>query len=168
MLTLYNVISADGFIARKDGSEDFIPDNLWPNFLNLCRKYGVLIMGRKTYETIQNYEEEPLRQFEELPIKKIVISDNRDFHPKEGYIVAHSPEDALVSAPDALVSSGTTLNDYLLKHRMVEKIILHEVPISIGEGIKPFDREGISLTPINKVPKLKGIRVYEYSVGKVV
>ena len=38
MLTLYNVISSDGFIARNDDSEDFILDNLWKNFdiINTC------------------------------------------------------------------------------------------------------------------------------------
>ena len=164
MLTLYNVISSDGFIARKDGSEDFIPDNLWPNFLNLCREYGALIMGRKTYDAIQNYGKEFFWSFEELQIKKIVISGNRNFLPKKGYIVVHSPKDALVLAPDALVSSGPMLNNFLLKNGMVKKIILHEVPISIKEGIKPFDTDGISLIPIDETAKLEGVKVCEYNV----
>jgi len=165
MLTLYNVISSDGFIARNDGSEDFILDNLWPNFLNLCREYGALIMGRKTYDAIQQYGEEFIQPFEELPIRKIVISGNQSFRPKQGYIVAHSPNDVIAIAPDALVSSGPTLNNFLLKNGLVKKIILHEVPTAIGEGIKPFDRDGISLTPIKGVSELAGVKVYEYSVG---
>ena len=164
MVTLYNVISSDGFIARKDGGEDFIPDNLWPNFLNLCREYGALIMGRKTHDTIQNYDKELLQPFEELPIRKIVISGKRGFLPKKEYIVAYSPKDALALAPDALVSSGPTLNNFLLKNGMVKKIILHQIPVSIGEGIKPFDTNGISLIPIGETAKLEGVRVYEYSV----
>ncbi len=165
MVTLYNVTSSDGFIARNDGSEDFIPDNLWPNFLNLCREYGTLIMGRKTYDAVQRYGKEFFQPFEELPIGKIVISGNRSFHPKKGYIVAHSPEEALALAPDALVSSGPILNNFLLKNGLVKKIILHEVPIAIGEGIKPFDREGVMLIPMEATPKLAGVKVYEYSVS---
>ena len=84
MLTLYNAVSSEGFIARKDGNEDFIPDNLWQNFINLCEEYGALIMGRNTYDTIQNYGEEFIQSFEELPIKKIVVSSNQDFNPKKG------------------------------------------------------------------------------------
>jgi len=164
MLTFYNVISSDGFIARKDGSEDFIPDNLWPNFLDICRKYGALILGRKTYDAIQTYDKELLRPFEELPIKKIVISGNRNFHPKKGYMVIHSPKDAFALAPDALVSSGPTLNNFLLKSGVVKKVILHEVPVFIQEGIKPFDTDGISLIPADKTTKLEGVRIYEYNV----
>lgn len=165
MLTLYNVISSDGSIARNDGSEDFIPDNLWSNFLNLCLGYGTLIMGRKTYDAVQQYGEEFIQPFEELPIRKIVISGNHTFHPKQGYTVVHSPADALALAPDALVSSGPTLNNFLLKHGLVKKIILHEIPISIGEGIKPFDRDGVILIPSGGAPKLDGVKVYEYSVA---
>lgn len=164
MFTLYNVVSSDGFIARTDGSEDFIPDELWGNFLDLCRKYGTLIMGRKTYDTIQSYGEEPLRLFEELPIRKIVVSGNRDFQPKPGYVVVHSPQDALTLAPDALVSSGPTLNNFLLRNGLVKKIILHEVPTSIGEGIEPFDRQEIMLIPTDETPQLDGVKVHEYRV----
>src|SRR3989338_8563824 len=165
MLTLYNVISSDGFIARNDGSEDFIPDNLWPNFLDLCRKYGTLIMGRKTYDAVQQYGKEFYQSLEELPIRKIVISGNRSFRPKKGYIVAYAPKDALAIAPDALVSSGPTLNNFLLKNCLGQKIILHEVPTAIGEGIRPFDRNGVALISIEGVPELAGVKVYEYSVG---
>ena len=122
-------------------------------------------MGRKTYDAIQQYGEEFIQPFEELPIRKIVISGNQSFRPKQGYIVAHSPNDVIAIAPDALVSSGPTLNNFLLKNGLVKKIILHEVPTAIGEGIKPFDRDGISLTPIKGVSELAGVKVYEYSVG---
>lgn len=165
MLTLYNAVSSDGFITRKDGSEDFIPDDLWQNFLDLCKEYGTLIMGRKTYDAIQKYDKELLQPFEESPIRKIIISGNRNFRPKEGYAVLHSPEDAMALAPGALVSSGPTLNNFLLKHGLVKKIILYEVPVIIGEGIKPFDTDGIALTPINETPQLAGIRVREYNVS---
>ena len=164
MATLYNVISADGFIARKDGSEDFIPDNLWPNFLNLCKEYGTLIMGRKTYNTIQKYDEELLQPFEELSIRKIVITRNRVFKPKYEYIVVHSPEDAIALAPNALVSSGPTLNNYLIKNHLVKEIIFHEVPISIGDGIRPFNKHSLILRAVKDVPQLEGIVVRKYKL----
>ena len=54
---------------------------------------------------------------------------------------------------------------YLLKNGLVKKIILHEVPTTIGEGIKPFDRDGILLIPMEGTPELAGVKVYEYSVA---
>ncbi|MEI8339473.1 MAG: SRPBCC family protein [bacterium] len=162
--TLYNVVSSDGFIAREDGSEDFISENVWPNTLNLYLQYGAIIMGRKTHDTIQSYDKELVEPFEKLTIKKIVVTNNPDFKPKDGYTVVHSPQEAIALAPDALVSSGPTLNNFLLKNHLVKKIIHHEVPVDIGEGIKPFDIEGITLVPIENVQNIEGVTVREYRV----
>lgn len=139
MVTLYNVISKDGYIATKDGSEHFIPDELWSTTLELIGKYDALVMGRKTYEAIQQYPPELLEPFEKLPIKKVVVTTHKDFHPRSGYIVAHSPQDALAFGKNALVSSGPTLNNVLLKNNLVNKAIFHKIPVRIGEGIRPFD-----------------------------
>ena len=147
MVTLYNVISSDGFIARNDGSEDFIPEdiNLWQKFLDLCLEHGTLIIGRKTYDTIQEYNHITIDSLEALPIKKIVISANKNFVPKLGYTRISSPEDAIAQAPNALVSSGPTLNNYLLDHDFVKNIIQYKLPVSISEGIKPFYENNIDI-----------------------
>lgn len=139
MATLFNITSADGFIARPDGSEDFILDDYWPVFLELCMKHGAVILGRHTYTTIQKYEAHLREPFEELPIKRIVVSHDPKFEVQKGYIVARSPEEALALAPGALVSSGPTLNTYLLEHKLVRRMIRYEVPIKIEKGILPFE-----------------------------
>jgi dihydrofolate reductase len=138
MFTLYNIVSADGFIARKDGSEDFIPDSSWRNFMAEAAQYGSHVMGKGTYEAMQIYEMDELAAYEKLPIQRIVISGNRNYAVKPGYTATSSPEEAALIAPNALVSSGPTLNQYLLDHAMVGKIILHKLSESIGDGIKPF------------------------------
>lgn len=163
MLTLYNVVSEDGFIADKDGKEDFIPDTLWANFLNLCKEYGSIILGRKTYEAIQSYEKELLIPFEELPIKRIVITRDTNFVPKQGYMVVHSPNEAMDLAPSSLVSSGPDLNNFLLQNNYIGKVILYVVPESIGEGIKPFDQDlETTMTPVLDVPQIEGVTVKEF------
>ncbi|MDP3974994.1 MAG: dihydrofolate reductase family protein [Candidatus Jorgensenbacteria bacterium] len=142
MVTLYNVVSEDGYIADKNGSEHFIPDRLWPTTLNLFKKYDALVMGRKTYDAMQKYPRELLKPFEKLSLKKVVVTSNKkDFHPNPqlGYVVVHSPQDALSSGTNVLVSSGPTLNTFFLKNNLVDQVIFHKVPVNIGEGIKPFD-----------------------------
>lgn len=163
MLTLYNVISKDGFIADKSGKEDFIPETLWINFLNLCKEYGSVIMGRKTYETIQSYEKELLIPFEELSIKRIVITSDTHFRTKPGYLVLYSPQEALKLVPDSLVSSGPDLNNFLLQTGCVGKVILHIVPELIEEGIKPFGQDlEANMIPVQEVPHIEGIEVREF------
>lgn len=138
MITLYNVVSADGYIARKDGSEDFIPDSYWPYTLGVLKQYDCIVIGRKTYDTIQQYEKELRDSFDALPIRKIVITTRQDFSPKQGYEVAHTPEEIVQTNLNTVVTSGPTLNQYLLDKNLVDKIIYHEVPVAIGEGIKPY------------------------------
>ena len=141
MVTLYNVISEDGYIARKDGSEDFIPDELWPFTLDIFKKFDVLVMGRKTYETIQNYDKKSLETFEKLSIKKVIVTHDKNFQPKLGYIAVNTPEATLRMSTNTLVSSGPTLNNYLLEKKLVNSIIFHQLSVSIGDGILPFDSE---------------------------
>ncbi len=147
MVTLYNVTSSDGFIARIDGSEDFIPDDLklWQKFIDLCLKYKILILGRKSYESIQGYDYTLKNSLELLPIKKIVVSRNKSFQLKDGYTLVNSIEEAIKQAPDALVSGGPNLNNYLLEHNFVKRIIQYKLPISIGDGIKPFDKNSLEI-----------------------
>ncbi|MDP1689017.1 MAG: dihydrofolate reductase family protein [bacterium] len=164
MITLYNIISTDGFIARKDGSEDFIPDNLWKNFLSICKEYGTLIIGRRTYDIIQSYDKELQDSFVALPIRKIVVSGNKNLNLKNGYTIVNTPEDAIALAPDALVSSGPILNNYLIKNHLVKEIIFHEIPVLIGDGIKPFDKTKLILKVIDNVPQLEGIKVIKYNL----
>ncbi|OHA87754.1 MAG: hypothetical protein A3A96_02010 [Candidatus Zambryskibacteria bacterium RIFCSPLOWO2_01_FULL_39_39] len=123
MITLYNVVSADGYIARKDGSEDFIPNSYWPHTLNVLNGYDCIIVGRKTYDVIQNYEENMRKSFEDLPIKKIVITKDKSFHPKEGFEVAYALEDVINPDLNIVVTSGPTLNNYLVENNFVDKNI---------------------------------------------
>ncbi|MDP3956332.1 MAG: hypothetical protein Q8Q18_03770 [bacterium] len=123
MFTLYNVISADGFIANADGREDFIPDQLWSVFLGMCAKYGAVVMGRKTYQAIVDYDKALTVPLEELNIQRIVISTREDIVLKKGYILFDSPEEATRVASGALVSSGPMLNNYLLEKGLVKMFL---------------------------------------------
>ena len=156
MITLYNVISADGFIARKDGSEDFIPEGLWGEFLDLCKGYDTIVMGRKTYEAIQEYPRDHIEEFEKLDIKKVIVTKDNNFLVKPHYIISHSPEEALIIGKNTLLTSGPTLNTYFLEKGLIDKVILNVLPEKIGEGIRLFNIE----------PKLALVFEKEISVGR--
>ncbi len=141
MVTLYNAISADGFISRLDDSEDFIPDELWSDFLNLCRQCDVVVMGRRTYEVIQSYEPGLVRSFGELKIKKVVVSKNEEFVPKLGYVKVGSPEEAVEQGKKILLSSGPTLNTDFYKLGLIDKVIFNVVPVEVVEGVPVFNLE---------------------------
>ncbi|MHB8660877.1 MAG: dihydrofolate reductase family protein [Minisyncoccota bacterium] len=167
MNTLYNVVSEDGYIAAKDGSEDFIPDELWPITLALMARYDALIMGRKTYDALQKYPATLLVPLESLLTKKIVITRNTHFYPKQGFIVARSPEDALKAGMNILVTSGPTTNTSFLEKKLVDKIIYHQVPVKIGRGIKPFNIETKNLLElISEKILADGVKEISFQVRK--
>ncbi len=139
MVTLYNAVSSDGFIATKDGKEDFIPDSFWNDFVNQCKEYDVVVMGRKTYEAIQEYGKEYISGFESLPIKKVIVSTTPTFNPKEGYVKVSTPQEALKLGTHILLSSGPTLNTAFYNSGNIDKVILNTVPIELGEGIPVFN-----------------------------
>ncbi len=138
MVTLYNVVSSDWFIADKDGEEDFIPDELWQKTLEVFSRFDTLVMGRKTYEALQAYPAALLQPFENLNIRKVVVSEHHE-QLKNGYVLCSSPEEAIRLGSNTIVSSGPTLNNYLLEHRLVNMVILHEIPIALNEGVPVFD-----------------------------
>lgn len=167
MVTLFNVISEDGFIARPDDSEDFIPNELWPTTLKLIARYDAFVMGRRTYDEMQTYAKKTLKLFERLPLKKVVVSRNENLRPDPelGYVVVRSPQEALKFGDNVLVSSGPTLNTFLLQNKLINRIIFHQVPVKIGSGIKPFNIEtsGI-LTLISGIPLDNGVKELTFKV----
>lgn len=68
-----------------DGAENFIPDSVFDDFIDLCKRNDAVVMGRKTYDAMQKYPKDLLDKLETLSVKKIVVS-TRDTPPK---IIAH-------------------------------------------------------------------------------
>ncbi|MCI5108229.1 MAG: dihydrofolate reductase family protein [Candidatus Pacebacteria bacterium] len=139
MITLYNVVSKDGFIAGKDGNEDFIPDGMWNDFIDLCKKNDVLVMGRKTYDAIQSYPEELTGELENVSIRKVVITRQIDLSIKPQYEVITTVDEIPVLGENILISSGPTLNSAVIKAGIVDQIILNEIPVILAEGIPVFE-----------------------------
>lgn len=156
MVTTYNTVSADGFIARKDGSEDFIPDDAWDDFLDVLSRYDVVVMGRKTYEAIQKYPSAMIDTFESVPIKRAVVSQEKKFVPKKGYFLLSSLSGISASGKNVLITSGPSLNTAALQAGIIDRVMLNVIPETIGEGMAVF----------NAQPKLMLISTENKSVGR--
>ena len=141
MVTLYNVVSDDGFVARENGDEDFIPDELWDDFLVLCGQNETVVMGKETYWSVQEYPRNLIKRFESLDLRRVVVTRDVNFFAKPGYVVLSSPEDVLALGGNILISSGPTLNAVFLEKALVDRVILNILPKRIGSGIKAFENE---------------------------
>ncbi|MDD5050383.1 MAG: dihydrofolate reductase family protein [Candidatus Pacebacteria bacterium] len=162
MVTLYNVVSADGYIARENGDEDFIPDTVWNDFLDICREHDLFVTGRKTYEAIQKYPRQMIKEFEDLDVKKVVVTDDVHFVSKPMYTIAHSPTEAFTLGANVLVSSGPTLNTSALEDDLIDRVVLNVLPEKIGGGIKVFKSEpNLSLVSEKEMGGGRKWRVYK-------
>lgn len=152
-------ISPNGFIARENGDEDWLPSEGWDDFVEEARSYNNIVMGRETYEQVtEKYEHE---NFDSIQIDhKIIITRNEQFQAPNGYIVLHSPEEAVQYLEDAgaktlFLIGGGKLNAAFAKRRLITTIQLTVTPYIIGKG-RPFlafdDFEfGLTLVEVKKL-----------------
>ncbi len=162
MVTSYNAVSADGFIARMDGSEDFIPDDAWDDFLNLLSSYDAVVMGRKTYETVQMYASAMVDAFEAIPMKRIVVSRDEDFVPKISYSMITSLFEIPTIGKDILLTSGPGLNTAVLEAGIIDRVKLMVISEKIGEGMAVFDGQPkLTLVSTEHMPSGRIISMYK-------
>lgn len=134
-------ISADGFVARENGDEDFLPDEAWSEYLKLAKEFGHIIWGRKTYETVKSWGENYFKDVSNLPT--IIISHDAKSPEDENITVCGSPEEALLAVEKmgferAFISGGPTINSSFLSAGLIDEIILDYNPIIIHSGLRVF------------------------------
>ncbi|MEX0672474.1 MAG: dihydrofolate reductase family protein [Candidatus Paceibacterota bacterium] len=168
---LYMAISANGFIARENGDEDFLSHENWNRFCDLANKYNNFIVGRKTYEAVKNWKDG--YGFDDLNMEKIVVSQDASYPLSGSYSLATSPHDALAKLAEkgfqeTLLAGGSALNTAFAKAGLIDEIVLNVEPVVIGKGIPLFSSGGFEL-PIELLDTSKsdtGIATLRYKVKK--
>lgn len=133
-------VSANGIIAAKEGSEDFLSNDNWTQFVKLAHKIGCFIWGRKTYDAVSKWEGDYLSDLKD--VRKIIISRSA-VELMEGFTLANSPEDALRRLEadgfkQALITGGSKLNSEFAKRGLIDEVIFDINPYILGEGIPIF------------------------------
>ena len=166
-IKLYIACSLDCFIAREDGSIDWLtqyennPETDY-GYSEFNESIGTVLMGRKTYEQVLGFGDWPYggkkayvftRQKELLKHEKNVefISGNI------GEFVSQLKEN---TEKDIWLVGGSQLIKAFLKENLVQDMIVFVVPIILGSGIPLFDH-------IGKEIKLRNERVERYDNGLV-
>ncbi|MDO8498134.1 MAG: dihydrofolate reductase family protein [bacterium] len=152
-------VSANGIIATKTGSEDFLYSGNWVRFIELARKVGCIIWGRKTYQQVISWEGDYLKDIQD--IKKVIISRS-SIQLKEGFILASFPEEALEilrkeGFKEVIVTGGSKTNMEFAKRGLIDEVILDVNSIIIGEGISVFAQGSFDM----KLELIESVRVNE-------
>jgi dihydrofolate reductase len=133
----WNIITPNGYIARRDGQEDFLPDVGWSEFLAETHKYNNFIVGRETYELITKLYK-GMSFDDSKAAHKLLVTSRRDFSAP-GFEIVHSPEEALEylsqrGVVTAFLAGGGRLNAAFAEHGLITELVLTITPYLIGSG----------------------------------
>lgn len=156
--------SVDGFIARRDGSLDFLPPGGGEphGYEEFIESVDALVIGRNTYETVLAFDRWPYGE------KRVIVLSTRPIAPAPpGAVVEHmSGEPAEIVAQlearnigHIYVDGGITVQRFLAAG-LIQKLIITRVPVLIGEGIPLFG-------PLPNDVQLRHIATRHYQSGLV-
>lgn len=135
--------SLDGYIARLDGSVDWIPQDPDMDLGALASRFDVLLMGRKTFDVsralVPEGEPNPLAGFETYVFSRAEPAGRR--HDAE--YTATSPGDLVRDlrkhpGKDLWLMGGGELVAEFLKADLVDGISVSICPVLLGRGVPMF------------------------------
>jgi dihydrofolate reductase len=140
--------SVDGFIARNNGTYDFLPtDGGEPHgYDEFIATVDAIVIGRKTFETVLAFPEWPYgkRRVVVLSSRPIDFSSLRKGLLREAVVEQMSGSPAEIASRLAssgvqhvYVDGGITVQGFL-RAGLIQRITITRVPVLIGEGIPLF------------------------------
>lgn len=137
---IYGVgISLDGYIARKDGTFDFLRSPKGHDFAAFFKMVDVALMGRKTYDVMRRHGGKGYPG-----MKNYVFSRKKRPGVRGGLEFTRENPVTLVRAlkkqkgKHIYLSGGSTLARVLFQAGAIDEIHLGVMPVIIGSGIPAF------------------------------
>jgi len=140
--------SLDGFIARPDGSIEWLKP-----FEGEEHGYGAffagvdaLVIGRGTYETVLGFPDWPYGK------KRVIVCTSRPASPTHGEELWSGPPRELAERLDRegarrVYLDGGVLIRGFLRERLVDELTVNIVPLLLGDG-RPLFASGIPQLPL--------------------
>ena len=163
--------SLDGFIARRNGSFDFLPEGGGEphGYDEFMASVDTLLIGRNTFEVVLGFGEWPYGK------KRVVVLSNRpvDLSQVRGGVVEQmsgSPTEiatklAATGAQHVYVDGGITVQRFLAAG-LIQSLVITRVPVLIGDGIPLFGSlpHDVKLRHIETRQYMSGLVRSEYQV----
>jgi len=156
--------SLDGFIARRDGSFDFLDagGNEPHGYEEFIATVDAMVIGRNLYEIVLAFPEWP---YGKKPV--FVLSTRPLPPPPPGAVVEHMSGDPIDIAArlsarginHAYVDGGITIQRFLAAG-LIQRIVVTRVPVLIGTGIPLFG-------PVPRDIPVKHVATRQYAGGLV-
>lgn len=128
----------DGYIARKNGSVDFL-DDINSSFTKVFNKFvkniDTIIMGRGTYEKMLDFGEIPFKD------KKIYVLTSKDLYSNQENIVFTNKNIKFLIKTEnnnIWLFGGSRVIQSFINLDLIDELQLYIVPKIIGDGIPLF------------------------------
>lgn len=143
MVSVFVGASLDGFIARPNGSFDFLPPGGGEphGYDEFIATVDTIEMGRNTFETVLTLGAWPYGD------KRVVVLSSR---PVDASAVRGAAVEQMAGPPDQIVAQlakrgashiyvdgGITIQQFL-RAGLIQRLIITRIPVLIGEGIPLF------------------------------
>ncbi len=165
--TVYVATSLDGFIARENGSIDWLPpveeDGEDYGYREFMDSVDAIVMGRRTYETVLSFGSWPYGK------KPVLVLSSRQVEISQE--IAGTVE-AMSASPQEVVrrfaergfnhlyiDGGKTIQGFL-REGLIDRLIITRVPILLGSGIPLFG-------PLSHDIKLRHVETRQFENGLV-
>ncbi|MCP3740246.1 dihydrofolate reductase family protein [Rossellomorea sp. BNER] len=169
-VVLYIAMSLDGYIARKDGSVDWLNDVKGDGADNgydaFYKNIEVVIMGRNTYEEVLHLSEEfpykgkkciVLTQSKKMTNPHVIFT-NEDIENLVSHLKAQANGDIW------LVGGGELVKSFMEKG-LIEELQIAVIPKLLGDGISLFPKGIIPSTfSLQETEKMGDIISLKYKV----
>jgi dihydrofolate reductase len=165
LCSVFIAMSLDGFIAREDGSLDWLPPGGGEEhgYTEFIAGIDVIVMGRITYETVLGFDAWPYAG------KRVVVLSSRPLapSPQEGAVfeaMSGAPADVVSQLAGrglrhAYVDGGITVQRFLAAG-LIQRFTITRIPVLLGRGIPLFG-------PVPRDIRLDHVVTRSYTSGMV-
>jgi len=152
---LFIASSLDGYIAKTNGSVDWLPVNGSSGYNEFYKSIDTVIMGKKTYDQVLTFGAYPYKD------KKSYVLTRNDAQSVDEDIQLVNNVEKLTKTLLASTGSniwlvgGAEIITIFMNLGFIDEIILSIIPVVLGSGIPLF-------TNLQKETKLQLIKTTEY------
>ena len=164
-IRVYIAQSLDGYIARPDGSIDWLRpyDDVDYGYAAFIREVGTVVMGRASYDMARSFGDWPYPTMRSLVITSRPLDEPPPTVTRVGGDIPRLVTALRAAAGDQdvwIMGGAMTINAFLAANA-VDRIDLFTLPLLLGAGIRLFDdaREEVPL-------RLLGTQTYDKGLSR--
>ena len=136
-IIVYIASSLDGYIARENGSIDWLPEVTESGYDAFYKSVDTVIMGKITYDQIQTFGEYPYKDKKSFVFTR--TNQNKDENTEFVSDIEKFVKDGFPNAGENIwLVGGRRIISSFLKQGVVDEIIISVIPVLLGKGIPLF------------------------------